>query len=293
MKVFAVFLLLIPLTGTADDPFACVAPGVREAFLPGYPNLPQYSTDVPSGFPELAVPRSFVLIGSQISDSFASVVYESDDGIEQAISNVVTSLEENGWQDIGRAAGFASRGFQASVTPRYHRLCHDDGPSMLTVSTRDVSDSTYMTVSVMPVGDAQSCSEPANGSREIIRHMSLAEEIPDLKLPKGVRTYNAGSGGGGDDYQTSILVSAEISRESLVSFLNDQIRDQGWNSDGAWSGNLSSGSAWFKESAKGDLIIGSLHAFGDSRDKVNLRFSINLADTDQNRGTMAIGIGMR
>ncbi len=293
MKRIAIIILLLPHVSTADDPFACVDPDIREAFLPAYPTTSQYSTELPVGFVEHSVPPSFVLIGSQANDASASAVYKAVDNIDAAISDVVTSLEEHGWREFGDVANFARRGFQVSAIPRYSRLCRDAGPGMLTIGSKDTSGVTFVTISMTSLGGVQSCGDLVSREHSAMRHMALAQEMPELRMPQGVRSINAGSGGGGADYQTSTVVSTDFGRESLVSFLNDQIRDQGWNFDGAWSGSRSSGTAWFKESAEGDLIIGTLRAFGDSGDTFNLRFSINVADTERYAGQWGLGVRLQ
>ena len=92
MQRFAFVLFLLPSICFADYPFLCVDPDFREAFLPSYPIQTQYSTDLPDGFIEHAVPRSSVLIGSQANDSYASVIYKTDDDVDLVVDSIVSSL---------------------------------------------------------------------------------------------------------------------------------------------------------------------------------------------------------
>lgn len=295
MKRFAFVLSLLPALGLADDPFLCVDPDIREAFIPSFPSQTQYSTNLPDGFIEHSAPESAELVGSQVNKSLASVVYKTkSENIDYVVDEIVTSLEKRKWQDVGKIDAFTRRGFQDPAIPKIRRLCHDKAPGLLAVSSREAADSGWVTLSAASTGTVPrrgSCRALKDGIPGTHQIIALAEEVPNLKLPAGVRSQGAGSGGGGDDYQTNTVVVTAMPRERLVELLNTQIRDQGWEPDGDWSGTRSTGSAWFKESKNGNLIVGTLHAFGESGSPFILRFSINLADDSRQTGQGVLGFG--
>lgn len=121
-------ILFIPIVALADDPFACVSPEVMAAFLPGYPEPYEYSTELPTGFVEHAAPSSSKLIGSQVGRSHAVVVYAVDDDRSGAVDEITNSIIEQGWRDVGEQDDRPQGGFQTALNPNQRQLCHDDGP---------------------------------------------------------------------------------------------------------------------------------------------------------------------
>lgn len=287
MKHLILFALFASTAVFASDPFACVEPGFRAAFVPDHlsPATSTYSTELPPGFLEHDAPQDSVLIGSQVNDSFASVVYDVNDDIDDAVDDVVSSLTRRGWKDIDRTPVLDSRGFRAVSMPRFSRLCNEDGPGLLNVNTREAAGRVLLTMTVMAAGGVGQCEAP---QQPIVHHMALEKELPNLELPRGVRSTGSGSGGGGDEYETHVTIVTDKSLSSLVTSLNDQIRDQGWSYDASWNGQRSIGSTWFKESADGAQMVGTLQAFG-SGNTHNLRFTILLAEA--NAQTAVFGIG--
>lgn len=284
MKRLLLLILFIPLISFGDDPFACVDQEFRQAFLPGHPVAYEYSTDLPAGFPGHVAPANSRLVGSQLGDTHVSVAYVVDGDIEAAMDEVTASMSENGWIDVGEAFGGPRGGFQATEIPKYRQLCHDDGPQVLTISAREGGLSPLISISSNSRIGLRSCEELANRSRYAYRHMGLQQELPVLKLPDDVRSTNQGSGGGGDEYETRVSVSTDMGRQSLVTLLNDQIRDQGWSFDSAWSGSRSTGSAWIKQSEQGDSLVGMLHAYGENSGSFSLLFSIRLDNSTASGG---------
>lgn len=290
MQRLVFFALFFPLCSFGDDPFACVSPETKQAFLPGYPDAYEYSTNLPVGFVDHAVPPSSTLIGSQRNSMVASVVYAVDGDVNEAVDAVVSSIVERGWSDLGESPGMTRGGFQTMEYPRFRQLCHEDGRTVLTVGGRNTAAAGLVTLSTNAGMRIRSCDELTDRNRFSYRHMSLANEMPNLKLPEGVQSTNQGSGGGGDEYDTHITVSTEMSRQSLAALLDDQIRDQGWSLDASWSGNRSVGSTWTKESGDGDPLVGMLHAYGGNESTYSLQFSIRLDAAQASAGGNAVGI---
>lgn len=286
-------ILLFPIVGLADDPFACVSPEVMAAFLPGYPEPNEYSTKLPEGFVEHSAPSSSRLIGSQVGRSHAVVFYAVDDDRSGAVDEITNSIIEQGWRDVGEQADRPQGGFQTALNSNQRQLCHDDGPRTLTVSSRESGTLGFVSISMHAGIGIQSCNELLDRSRYSHNPLALQKELPILNLPDGVRPGGQGSGGGGDEYDTHVAVVTDMPKESLVAVLNDQIRDQGWVLDASWSGSRSAGSAWAKESADGEPMIGMLTAYGGSDEAYMLRFEIRLDNAVARSGGPQIGIRLR
>lgn len=242
-----------------------------------------YSTELPASFISHQAPPGSSLVGSQVyGTSATSVIYETDDA-SAAVEAAVAAFEQDGWKNLDRDEG-RGRGFQSAAMGNFSRLCRDDGDGILTLMTRKTADHTFLTMSVSSGGGQRTCDD-VSGHMNMRRYnpMSLAKEVPNLDLPGGTVAHGSGSGGGQDEWETHTLVETDMDRASLLSVLNDQIRDQGWTFDTRWSGSLSSGSAWSKTAEDGELLVGTLQAYGGTDDRVNLRFTI-LVDREARSG---------
>ena len=293
MHRLAIVCLFLPAVALADDPFACVSPEVREAFLTGYPVSSEYSTKLPIGFPEHGVPPGTSLVGSQLNETYARVVYAASANVGDAVEFITTSLARDGWIDLGNPQAGSTAGFQVG-SPRLHRqLCHDNGTRILSIGTNGTEGSRLVAVSMFADPESSSCEERSTENRSPHDQMALFHEMPDLILPDDVDSNHRGSGGSGREFESHISVATDVSRDNLVALLDDQIRDQGWSFDASWTGTRSSGSSWYKESAEGQEMIGMLHSYGANSTAYNLRFSITVDNADSNVGPRAIGLRLQ
>lgn len=161
------------------------------------------------------------------------------------------------------------------------------------MSSRESGGLGLVSLSIHSGIGIQSCNELLDRSRYSYHPLALQKELPVLNLPDGVRSGSQGSGGGGDESDTHVAVVTDMPKESLVAVLNDQIRDQGWVLDASWSGSRSAGSAWAKESADGEPMIGMLTAYGGSDEAYTLRFEIRLDNAVDRSGGPRIGVRVR
>jgi hypothetical protein len=98
MNRFVLLFLAVSTASLADDPIACVDPEFADAFLGGWSRDPHtYSTSVPDNFPNLNVPDRFTLVGSQVTDSYSSVVYKTEIGTEAALLGAIRTMTDAGW----------------------------------------------------------------------------------------------------------------------------------------------------------------------------------------------------
>lgn len=293
MRRIIALILFLPVVGLADDPFACVSQHVRDAFLPGHRAPVAYSTDLPIGFVEHRVPASLELVGSRVGEIQADVVYALREDAEGVVEDIAASIAEPGWVDLGESPGAPRGGFDMRPAHEYRQLCHDDGPKTLSIGQRKTQTATLITLGLRAHDGFRSCDALADRGRNEYRGRAMpADEMPTLRLPEDVHATTSGAGGGWDGYESRVTVSTGMSRASLVSLLNDQIRDQGWNLDSAWSGTRSSGSAWVKESEDGESMIGMLHAYGVNGKAYSLRFSIRLDRVSGQAGGASLGISL-
>ena len=292
MKRIALICLILPAAAIGDDPFACVDPEFTDAFLGNaYVGRPTYSTDVPAAFTGLQVPESFSLIGSEISSHSVRVIYKTDESAEAAVSAAVKRIAGDEWRDLPDIMRMPRGGFQNRAIPRMARLCRDTEPGLLSINASDADGRTYLSYAMSSYGEGQTCSAMESQSTMLGRRagMGFWDKLPQLNLPDDTQSTSAGMGGGGNEYHSDIIVSSGMNRDILVGYLGDQIRDQGWTFDTGWSGNFSAGSIWSKTSQEDEMLIGILHAYGESPDTYRVRFAVSPAKTGRFSGFNVIG----
>ena len=281
MKRLFLACLIFPVTAIADDPFACVDPEFAAAFLgTGYQQRPEFSTELPDAFEGLPVPDTFELVGSETNSFSLRAVYKTSESATDALGVVLDLLVTDGWRNLANVMAMQSRGFQSGINAKMVRVCRDIEPGLLTVNASDSTDQTYLSFSMTSYGDGQTCDDLEAQSNAFGRFGSnLWNGLPALDLPEDAQSSSAGTGGGGNEYHSDVVVMTEMNRSSLVSYLGDQIRDQGWELDTSWSGALSAGSIWSMKSPDDETLIGILHAFGESANTSHVRISITPAKT--------------
>lgn len=292
MKRIALLYLILPAAAFGDDPFACVDPDFADAFLGNaYFGRPTYSTTLPTALNELRVPDSFSLIGSEISNHGVRVIYKTDESAETALSAAVEQIAGDEWRNLPDIMHMPRGGFQNRAIPRMARLCRDAEPGLLSINASDPDGRTYLSYSMSNYGEGQTCTALESQSRMTGQRaaMGLWDKLPQLNLPDDTQSTSAGMGGGGNEYHSDVIVSSGMSRDILVGYLGDQIRDQGWTFDTRWSGNFSAGSIWSKTSPDDETLIGILHAYGESPDTYRVRFAISAARTGSFSGVQLMG----
>ena len=290
MKHLILVYFLMSAAAVADDPFACADPEIVAALLGSGPEgKSQYSTELPAAFSELRVPDSLHLMGSASNPMTVRAVFETSADPDTAIAQTVELLVEDGWRDLASLMPIPRGGFQSNLIPRMAHLCRDTEPGLLSVSANDAGGQRFVSLSINNFGQLQTCQAmdaraagvaAANGG-------NIYQDMPELKLPDGVQSTNTGMGGSPGEFHSGVLAKTTMSRASLISYVGDQIRNQGWVMDTNWSGNLSAGSIWSKKSSEDQTIIGTLHAYGVSSDTHHVRFSISRPGT----GRAAAGLG--
>lgn len=287
MNRLAALLTVLAAPVLADDPFDCVDPVFLDAFL-GHWGQQQstYSTAVPPEFPPLVLPEELDLVGSQVSAVFMRVAFESSEPRSEVVAKTLTALEMDGWKQVDQQRGMPRGGFTMSSQPVSRLVCRDSKPGTMNLTAREVAGRSILTLSIHGQQSRQSCADLEEQRRP--GHAGpLMELMPSLSLPPDAETTNVGMGGSGDEMSSRVVVSTTKSRQGLLEFLGNQIREQDWVADSAWSGNVSSGSVWSLSSADHGLFVGVLRITQASSDVFNVRFSISPVGSDQ--GLFAAG----
>lgn len=251
-------LVICASLAQADSPIDCVDPDIANTLLqvPGY-RAPTISTSIPADTNMPDVPDSFALIGSSDLQNMVLVAYRVNSSPDTALAEF-QAAPGSGWRlrDTSYSqfySGFRLRGMR---TPnRTLSLCHGNfGNAQVTAREADTSGS-YVTVATYPRhSEGQSCDDDP----ELARYFSDRPKIPLLLLPADASILRQNGGGGGNDaMSTSAVFETRSPMASTLASLNDQMLEQGWKSEGGWSGQSTLGSTWVgpDDSAYGVLSI--------------------------------------
>ena len=147
----------------------------------------------------------------------------------------------------------------------------------LSVIVSEQSGQTLVSLEQYTQKTMHSCADSTRASARHSPH-GLIVRLPILDLPDDVKASNVVLGVNGDVVSSRVDISISISREELVSYFGDQIRDQNWVFQAGWSSNLSWGSVWAQNTSDDGILIGTLHVYDAGTDPIRVRFSIDPAD---------------
>ena len=117
----------------------------------------------------------------------------------------------------------------------------------------------------------------------------LYEHMPTLVIPQQTTVLNpSGSyliGAGefpatGRSLGTEIEVETDLSAQSLLGHYGQQLAEQGWRLDTAWSGESSSGSAWTRSPDGGPELAGLLDMVALAASGYRASFRVSLRDSE-------------
>ncbi|MEM7217700.1 MAG: hypothetical protein AAF515_05005 [Pseudomonadota bacterium] len=281
IRYLAGLLLLVAASANAKDPFECVAPEYRHAFLTYMGDgKTEYTTDLPAGFPKLSLPEGMTLLGSNNNPHFTSAVYMSPDPADGLLEKTIKSLEGDGWISGESRSNARMGGFQTPSLPRRSMVCRDSSPGTIIVAVKEHPDYSTTSFTIYPNQKKQRCQKSESPTDQELRR-SLRSEIPYLQLPAAAKSSGYSTGGSNDEYSTQTVVTTVVPRATFLSLLGDQIEQQGWDSDANWSGNSSAGSTWTKSSKEFGRLVGILRSIslGDGEFDVSFTATVAAAET--------------
>lgn len=212
------------------------------------------SLEVPEELVGVAVPENLEFIGSSETPIYTVAAYKTDSMPGDALEAVSAMLGEAQWHEY-RPVGPTSGGFVSVDRPLNQSLCRDR--TRISASSRRADDATFVSMNISELAEENSCDDMLSDSRRTAFGMSprfaLHDHMPALTLPDGARTIDPrlavlGSGSffsGSDRFvNTRVDIETDLSAQELAEHFAQQLRDQGWSDDSAWSGEVSSGSVW-------------------------------------------------
>lgn len=270
----AFLFLLVPTLSIASDPLECVDPEFVRAFFSGRISTPpSYSTEIPDHFEVRKFPSDMKLIGSRTERYATTVVFQTNQEVRDVHSRLADALSEQGWKDITYERSPSRRGFQLADQSLVAEYCREIDDTNLAVIASERFGQTLISLE-------QYVRKTMHGCEGTIRERrrNLLDRLPILNPPDGAKTSNSKIGTNGHEVSAVVDVSASMSREELLGFFENQIRNQSWTFQTTWSSDLSSGSVWSQNSSEQGILIGTLHVYDAGSDPVRVRFSIDSAD---------------
>ena len=289
--LFSILFLFAATASAQDDLLACVDPDVRAGLLPG---LAEETTVVSRDFPEflsgVAPSDEIEFIGSSVAPFETVAAYKSGLPTGDAFGTTGEMLGEAGWRafDIQapRSGGFVTG---AQPQPQFGTFCRDD--QTLHAIAAEVEGTTYVRLSLWPDVGPGPCEEitggldgfgfPSAGESDLYEHMptlAIPEEAAVLNPTGG---YIIGAGefpGTGRSIGTGIELETDLAAQSLLGHYGQQLEDQGWRLDTAWSGESSSGSAWTRSPDGGPELAGLLDMLALAGSGYRVSFRVALRD---------------
>jgi hypothetical protein len=272
------------------------------------PDVGIYS-DIMEDFPEFAIPAGFSVLGSLDQGVMQRVVLRTELGREEAGTVLFEALAEEGWQELqqpGMAAeqprGFVPAGGRQSYGIALN-LCHDEHGNM-SLSILDADDgnlASLMRTNNRRFGGMQpDCEQQAQqmgqglGIRGIMMAGGVSEHMPTLQMPDdsggtGIPSMGFFTGGGGstNDWETRGNLSIDWAIDTLYDHFAEQLGEQGWTQDSAWTGSITAGGNWTK-SPEDDLdLIAILSIVETAEEAFELKLRI-LSRGSQSAGRIGI-----
>ena len=291
--LFSILFLVAATASAQDDLLACVDPDVRAGLLPG---LAEETTVVSRDFPEflsgVAPSDELEFIGSSVAPFETVAAYKTGLPTGDAFGTAAGMLDEAGWRvfeiQTPVRGGFVTG---AQPPPQFGTFCRDD--RALHAIAAEVEGTTYVRLSLWPdvgpgpyqeiPGALDSFGLPPTGESDLYEHM------PTLVIPRQTTVLNPSGGyiigaGGfpatGRSIGTEIELETDLSAQSLLEHYGQQLQDQGWRLDTAWSGESSSGSAWTRSPDGGPELAGLLDTVGLAESGYRASFRVSLRDSE-------------
>jgi len=272
MKRLVTAVLACPLVLTsaasAQDPLACLDPGVADTLLAKPGQGPYKITrDWPTGVPVMTLPEDFEFIGSRTSPYTATVAFATELSASETAARLEDALAKDGWARRD-APAIHQRGFRnpsRGPKPTSITFCSAlEGHTDATL-TRAADDRTYITLTTQLRG-ASACPSWDEPGMDLMP----AEAMPLLELPEGDYGYASGSWPTAENRveSTAQLQSSRAATE-LLEFFGRQLAVQNWRREGQWSAGQLHGSAWLSAD---ESVYGFLTVHDEGRERYTLEF---------------------
>lgn len=250
---------------------------------------------IPDNFPSgINIPREFSILGGVDLGRSQRLVLQTSTNRDAALDALSTVLTAVGFVDIQTLSGMRASGFVVPESMLARRtFCRDDvGYITLAYSAQPygnlLSLSTSNTLADSGMSSCQQIRSPARGPYNTrqpssgVPMIDLMQYMPRLDLPGTLRDSipnpffsSGGSSSGGSHAETENRFRSDMSIPALHKHFADQIRAQGWTSDGEVTGQFSATGNWIKIPDADTYLYGSISILQTSEANFSVRFRLN------------------
>ncbi|MDT8364685.1 MAG: hypothetical protein RQ714_08605 [Nitrosomonas sp.] len=256
-------------------------------------------SDIMEDFPRFDIPEDFSILGSLDQGVVQRVVLATSNTLEEANSLLLESLAMEGWRELplpNRVAAPQPRGFvpaggqQPNAIPL--DLCHDDfGNMTLTFNAGDDGNivSLIHTNNRMYRGRYTCAQQEQQRSQSFGMRGNMtgrvSEHIPTLKIPE--ESGGPGPGAGTprmafvssavnslNDVETRSDLTIDWAIGTLYDFFAEQLEEQGWLQDSAWTGSITAGGNWTKSPEEDLNLIAILGIVETAEDAFEMKLRV-------------------
>lgn len=239
---------------------------------------------LPPDFPSFAMPPGLSVIGSHALDNQQRVLLRSAPEGDEAQRAIAGALAREGWMELPEPGAARRNGF---IIPdlgalRPLRLCHDAFGVMRVRGESGVENRVYLErLGVDRRPGRPGCEEqrraalaprpprfpaPSAVSEFLPVLESPAVSSPSPDVPFGIARIGLGSGSGSREERESLVVAPDFSPAELLEHYAAQLREQDWERDAAWAGQVSAGGNWTRRVGNGDRLLATLRIVQASLD---------------------------
>jgi len=254
IAVIATGVLLLSLPVFAEEPLDCLDPDVAEALvlrLGG--DWIRITRQWSPGFPRIAMPAEFELIGSRTSAYLATVAFKSSLSMAESRARIRTLLARHAWKLHEPAAPRPATGLVFQIQPpvaeqKHMTFCHDDLGRMTARFTQADQRSTYVMLHAWSGDGPNVCQSVPR--REVMQEALEAHflELPRLTMPEDANAASGGGGSSGPDFgESSARLESGLTAAELLAHFGDQLAEQQWRQRSQWINEKIAGSTWLSK----------------------------------------------
>ncbi|MEM1141551.1 MAG: hypothetical protein AAGI88_03120 [Pseudomonadota bacterium] len=264
-------------SASAADPFACVDPQVRNAFLNGYSRGVAYTDEMSPSIKPMRLPSEWRLLASWVDGRSEASTFMIQGSVEEGLRQAAQAVEQEGWSVLkGDGWEYSRVGFMSRASVRGASFCNAEDNRTLTISSQPKPDRVHVSMSFS--SRYSQCAEDAQNRTAWMGRSQTMMPSLQIKPQRGLSVRGQGSGGNGESYRSNVVVEGEFDRQQILDDLQRQIAEQEWTEQVSWDSDGTSGSAWIRtERASGKTLTyaGTLEAFSLDDGSMAIRFVVS------------------
>lgn len=262
IAVISTGIALLSLPVSAEEPLDCLDPDVAEALvlrLGG--DWIRITRQWSPGFPRIALPAEFELIGSRTSAYLATVAFKSSLSMAESKTRIGTLLAGHAWKFHEPATAPPALDLVFQIQPpvaaqKDMTFCHDDLGHMTARFAQADQRSTYVILHAWTGDGLGVCQSVPR--REVMQEPMEAQflALPLLTMPEDAAAVSGGGGSRSPDFgESSARLESGLTAAELLEHFGHQLAEQQWRQRSQWINEKISGSTWLSKDRNGAGVL--------------------------------------